>query len=91
MSGPAIVDIYEALAALEGRAVVELDDVAIWTIALEAHSEWTLPPAQVTSNSTRYLFHKSSTSSFGVMIVWLFIKTIKKVTAFAQLLCEVKL
>ncbi len=31
VSGPAIVDIYQALAALEGRAVVEQDDVAIWT------------------------------------------------------------
>ncbi|MEL7190087.1 MAG: glucokinase [Pseudomonadota bacterium] len=31
VSGPAIVDIYEALAALEGRAIVEMDDVAIWT------------------------------------------------------------
>lgn len=31
VSGPAIVDIYQALAGIEGRAVVELDDVAIWT------------------------------------------------------------
>ncbi|BDI60324.1 glucokinase [Qipengyuania nanhaisediminis] len=31
VSGPAIVDIYQALAAIEGRAVRELDDVAIWT------------------------------------------------------------
>ncbi|WP_299196719.1 glucokinase [uncultured Erythrobacter sp.] len=31
VSGPAIVDIYQALAAIEGRAVVEQDDVAIWT------------------------------------------------------------
>lgn len=31
VSGPAIVDIYQALAAMEGRAVVEMDDVAIWT------------------------------------------------------------
>lgn len=30
VSGPAIVDIYEALAALEGRPVVELDDRTIW-------------------------------------------------------------
>ncbi len=29
--GPAIVDIYHALAALEGRAVMELSDVEIWT------------------------------------------------------------
>ncbi|WP_234035604.1 glucokinase [Erythrobacter insulae] len=31
VSGPAIVDIYEALAAMEGRAVKELSDVEIWT------------------------------------------------------------
>jgi glucokinase len=31
VSGPAIVDIYQALAAMEGRALVEQDDVAIWT------------------------------------------------------------
>ena len=32
--GPAIVDIYQALAALEGRAVVEQTDVEIWTAGL---------------------------------------------------------
>lgn len=31
VSGPAIVDIYQTLAAMEGRAVIEQDDVAIWT------------------------------------------------------------
>ena len=31
VSGPAILDIYRTLAALEGRAVAEVDDVAIWT------------------------------------------------------------
>lgn len=31
VAGPAISDIYQTLAALEGRAVVEEDDVAIWT------------------------------------------------------------
>ena len=31
VAGPAIVDIYETLAALEGKAVAEEDDVAIWT------------------------------------------------------------
>ncbi|ABC62199.1 glucokinase [Erythrobacter litoralis] len=31
VSGPAIVDIYHTLAAMEGRAVQELDDVEIWT------------------------------------------------------------
>ena len=31
VSGPAIVDIYQALAAMEGRAVHELTDVEIWT------------------------------------------------------------
>ncbi len=34
VSGPAIVEIYHTLAAIEGRAVHELDDVAIWTAAL---------------------------------------------------------
>ncbi|MBB4859514.1 glucokinase [Novosphingobium chloroacetimidivorans] len=31
VSGPAIVDIYRALAALEGRAVAERGDVELWT------------------------------------------------------------
>lgn len=31
VSGPAIVDIYQTLAAMEGRAVQELDDIEIWT------------------------------------------------------------
>ena len=31
VSGPAIVDIYQTLAAMEDRAVREVDDVAIWT------------------------------------------------------------
>ena len=35
VSGPGIVDIYETLAALEGRAIPRLDDKAIWTSALE--------------------------------------------------------
>ncbi|MAY20819.1 MAG: glucokinase [Erythrobacteraceae bacterium] len=35
VAGPAIVDIYQTLAAMEGRAPVELDDVAIWTAANE--------------------------------------------------------
>ncbi|WP_305098066.1 glucokinase [Croceibacterium aestuarii] len=35
VSGPAIVDIYETLAALEGRAVPSEDDVAIWTRGIE--------------------------------------------------------
>ena len=30
VSGPAIVDIYEALAALEGRAIEQLDDRTLW-------------------------------------------------------------
>ncbi|TIX51208.1 glucokinase [Alteraurantiacibacter aquimixticola] len=33
VSGPAIVEIYATLAALEGKAVREQDDVAIWTAA----------------------------------------------------------
>ena len=35
VSGPAIVDIYHTLAAIEGRAVKELDDVEIWTAGIE--------------------------------------------------------
>ena len=35
VSGPAIVDIYATLAALEGRAVKEQDDVAIWTAGMD--------------------------------------------------------
>jgi len=31
VSGPAIIDIYQTLAAMEGRAVQELDDIEIWT------------------------------------------------------------
>ena len=34
VSGPAIVDIYETLAALEGRAVKDAGDVEIWTQGL---------------------------------------------------------
>ena len=35
VSGPAIVDIYSTLAAMEGRAVKEQDDVAIWTAGMD--------------------------------------------------------
>lgn len=35
VSGPAIVDIYETLAAMENRKTREEDDIAIWTRALE--------------------------------------------------------
>ncbi|MEO1221723.1 MAG: glucokinase, partial [Pseudomonadota bacterium] len=31
VSGPAIVDIYQALAAMEGRALVDQTDIEIWT------------------------------------------------------------
>jgi glucokinase len=31
VAGPAIVDIYQTLAALEGRAIAEVDDVTLWT------------------------------------------------------------
>jgi glucokinase len=34
VSGPGLVEIYEALAALEGRAVPSLDDRTLWTLAL---------------------------------------------------------
>jgi len=33
-SGPGIVDIYETLAALEGRPVASFDDRTIWTMAM---------------------------------------------------------
>ena len=35
VSGPAIVDIYETLAAMENRKTRDEDDIAIWTRALE--------------------------------------------------------
>ncbi len=35
VSGPAIVDIYETLSALEGRAIAEKGDVAIWTAGMD--------------------------------------------------------
>ena len=35
VSGPAIVEIYNTLAAMEGRATPPLDDIAIWTAALD--------------------------------------------------------
>ena len=34
VSGPAIVEIYHTLAAMEGRAVTELDDIDIWTAGI---------------------------------------------------------
>ena len=34
VAGPAIVDIYQTLAAMEGRAVVDMDDIAIWTAGI---------------------------------------------------------
>lgn len=34
VAGPGIVDIYETLAGLEGRAVAALDDRTIWTLAM---------------------------------------------------------
>ena len=35
VAGPAIVDIYQSLAAIAGRVVQPLDDKAIWALALE--------------------------------------------------------
>ncbi|RIV80460.1 glucokinase [Aurantiacibacter xanthus] len=35
VSGPGIVDIYATLAAMEGRALAEQDDVTIWTAGME--------------------------------------------------------
>lgn len=37
VAGPAICDIYQTLAAIEGQAVGEEDDVAIWTRALSGN------------------------------------------------------
>jgi glucokinase len=34
VSGPGLINIYEALASLEGRAVQQMDDKALWTLAL---------------------------------------------------------
>jgi glucokinase len=34
VSGPAIIDIYEALAEIEGRAIMRLDDRQIWTAGM---------------------------------------------------------
>jgi glucokinase len=35
VSGPGLVEIYEALAALEGKAIQSLDDKALWKLALD--------------------------------------------------------
>ena len=35
VSGPAIVDIHATLAAMEGRSIPDMDDVAIWTAGME--------------------------------------------------------
>jgi glucokinase len=34
VSGPAIVDIYQTLAAIEGRAIRQLDDTATWQLGM---------------------------------------------------------
>lgn len=34
VSGPGLVDIYQALARIEGRAVQQLDDKALWTLGM---------------------------------------------------------
>jgi glucokinase len=38
VSGPAIVDIYETLAALEGKPITPLDDRTIWTLGTDAET-----------------------------------------------------
>lgn len=38
-SGPGLVDIYEALAALEGRAIQSFDDRTLWTAALAGNDK----------------------------------------------------
>lgn len=35
VSGPGLVDIYEALAGIEGRAIQQFDDRTLWTLGLE--------------------------------------------------------
>lgn len=35
VAGPAIVDIYQTLAALEGRAIADADDVTLWTRGID--------------------------------------------------------
>lgn len=35
VAGPAICDIYQTLAALEGRAIADVDDVTLWTRGME--------------------------------------------------------
>jgi glucokinase len=35
VSGPGLIEIYEALAAIEGRAIQQLDDRSLWTRGLE--------------------------------------------------------
>ena len=42
VAGPAIVDIYETLAGIEGRAVQPLDDKAIWSRALSGEDSLAL-------------------------------------------------
>lgn len=39
VAGPAIVDIYETLAAMEGRAIQSVDDRTIWTLGTSAPDE----------------------------------------------------
>jgi glucokinase len=41
VSGPGIVDIYATLAALEGKPVAEMDDVAIWQAGMEGSDSLT--------------------------------------------------
>lgn len=36
VAGPAIVDIYQTLAALEGRAIADVDDVTLWTRGMDS-------------------------------------------------------
>ncbi len=34
VSGPGLIEIYETLAAIEGRAIAQMDDKALWTLAM---------------------------------------------------------
>lgn len=46
VSGPAIVDIYESMAAFEGRSITPADDRTIWTAALSGKDDLAVAAAE---------------------------------------------
>lgn len=46
VSGPGIVDIYETLAAIEGRAIQQLDDKAIWQLSISGDDSLAVAAAE---------------------------------------------